>query len=409
MKIPNFLKADKLLRIEDWWTAHRHSALNYLSFLMALVALVKLGDEFARLLFEFHKTSAVDLKLFAILTHDWFACTPVYQLHSFSTYPPASHLIFWPLFGNFQVASIRIAWAILTVGLLIWLARFSVGAGRAQSQSKQIQWFLALIPLSMNSVGVAIGNGQLTLVVIALICSSLRYAREDKNARSMQLFAAFLFFVALVKPSLSVPFFWVLLFMPGSLVPSLATAGAYGLATLYSSQFQGGHVLNLLGEWIGRAAEIELGYANLHTLLQSIGMKQLFMPLQFALLLALGLWVNKNRKVDSFIVLGVVALFARFWTYHAVYDDAIVIFAILAIYRISQRKPLRLPYQFPLEWLVAVNILVMLAPARMRYFPQPLSFLFKGGHTFVWLVDLALLLYFARQDRILKSGSMESI
>ena len=98
--------------------------------------------------------------------------------------------------------------------------------------------------------------------------------------------------------------------------------------------------------------------------------------------------------------MGVVGLFSRFWTYHAVYDDAIVIFAILALYRISQQKTLQLPYRFPLKWWVGINVLIMLAPARMRYSPQPFEFLFKGGHAIVWLIDLALLFYFAQQNRI---------
>ena len=271
--------SNKLLQIEKWWNALKIRALIFLSYLMALLALLKLGDEFARLLFEVHENSAVDLKIFAIFTQDWFAGHPVYKIHPFATYPPASYVILWPLFGNFTVGVLRIVWAIISVGLLIWLAKFSIRAGRAQSKSRPIQYFLALIPLSFNSLGVTIGNGQLTLIIIALIWFSIKIATEEKDSRSGQLVAAFLFLMALVKPSLSVPILLAISICSWHFMPSLAAAAGNGLVTLFSSLFQAVDIINLLSDWIGRAVEIDLGYANIHNWLRSIEMQQLSLPL----------------------------------------------------------------------------------------------------------------------------------
>ncbi len=362
---------------------------------MLILGLLKLSDEFVRLLFNFHEQSAVDLKVFIKLAQDWFAGLPVFQLHTFSLYPPASYLIFWPLTLAPETVT-RWIWAGLNIGLLIWLAIFAIRTGRGQSTREKI--FLALIPLSMNATGVVIGNGQITLLVIVMLWLAISLSINEKASRVKQLLVVPLFFVALVKPSLAVPFFWIVLFVPDSMLFGILIGAAYVAATLFSLQFQTTGLSDVLIQWMGRATDVGGGYANIQTWLYSIQLKQMILPSQFVLLSLLGWWVYINRKRDIYMVAGVVALFSRLFAYHAVYDDVIVIFAILAIVRLSQQKNIAFPYRFSLECLVGINVLVMLMPARMQHYPQPFEFLFIWGHGIIWLLDFAILLFFVRQN-----------
>jgi hypothetical protein len=49
--------------------------------------------------------------------------------------------------------------------------------------------------------------------------------------------------------------------------------------------------------------------------------------------------------------------------------------------------------------VLAVTLVAMLAPARLRDFPQPWEFLYKGGHAAVWGASLIYLLDHARRIR----------
>jgi hypothetical protein len=357
---------------------------------MLILGLLKLSDEFVRLLFNFHEKSAVDIKIYIKLGQDWFVGLPVYQLHTFSTYPPASHLIFWPLTLAPESVT-RWMWAGLNVGLLIWLAIFAARTGRGQSRWEKI--FLALIPLSMNATGVVIGNGQITLLVIVMLWLAISLSINNGASIYRQMLVVPLFLVALVKPSLAAPFFWIVLFTPRSILMGVLIGAAYLAATMFSLQFQTISLSDSLIQWLGRATDNELGYANIQTWLYSIQLKQLILPTQFILLSLLGWWVYINRKGEFYILAGVVALFSRLWAYHAVYDDVIVIFAMLALVRLSQQKKIAPSQRMYLECLVVLNVLVMLMPARMQNYPQPFEFLFIWGHGVIWLLDLAILLW----------------
>lgn len=385
-----------------WWIRYNQKIYAVMLYTLAFFALVKLGDEFIRLLFEYHEKSAVDLKLFMALTRDWFAGIPVYQVHKFAVYPPATHTILFPIFGPFSLTTTRILWAVINAGLLVWLASYAVRAAMVSDQHRQVQWFLALTPLAMNATGVVIGNGQLTIAVMMLLVISLRLSNKPKGSAMHQLAAGSMFFLALAKPSLAIPFFWILLFSSTSLISGFTAAILYSITTLFAAQFQEANLPNLIAGWLDRAFQIDFGYANLHAWLQSIDMKHFLLPLQIVVLSLLGIWVYRYRRIPQLLLLGVAGLVSRFWTYHAVYDDLIVLFAILALFRYAQSVQEHLKHAFLLEWLAVINVLALLLPARMRYWPQPFEFLFKGGHVLIWIVDLIVLLFLARMEKNLK-------
>ena len=107
---------DDLLGLNSsaFWT---RSALSCLS----LLAVLKLGSEFYRLVWETGSLGAIDLAQRHSESLIWFSGQTLYGVIGHAVYPPASQLILGPLVGweNFQF--VRWLWALLSALSLIWL------------------------------------------------------------------------------------------------------------------------------------------------------------------------------------------------------------------------------------------------------------------------------------------------
>src|SRR5712691_8904563 len=79
-----------------WWMPRRHQLLQVVIALMAAAAVLKLGDEFRRLLWDSNSAGAADLKRL----HRWvellFTGQTLLQQRG-AVYPPATYIILWLL------------------------------------------------------------------------------------------------------------------------------------------------------------------------------------------------------------------------------------------------------------------------------------------------------------------------
>lgn len=372
--------------------------------IMAIFAALKLGDEFRRLLFDSGPIGAIDLKLFHQMVRDWFSGRPLYQLRDHALYPPASYLLLWPFHGWLAVTPARWLWAVTSVGALGWLVHLIIQESGAETRLERV--FVALMLLSMNATGVTIGNGQLIVHLLPVLLFGLLLLRQDGREWHKVLLAASLFLVALVKPSISLPFLWMALFMGAGLrTVSLVGFGYVGL-TVFAASFQRMALTVLLRGWLerGTAEAVAAGYANLHRWLASLGLEQWVLPGSLLVLVALGLWTYRHRRGDFWLLLGVTALVARLWAYHRVYDDVLILLPMVALFRIAKRGPASHGADVVAGLLLATTVLAMLLPTRFEWFPAPWSWLFKGGHTVVWIAVLAFLLYQARRETDAEGG-----
>src|SRR3972149_8017456 len=160
----------------------------------------------------------------------------------------------WPLLGWIEGLTLaRWFWAASTLGALVWLVYLVVKESGANTPLKQV--FVALIPLSMNATGCTIGNVQLTVYIIPALLAGLLLLQKGKQNWSKDILASAFMLSALVKPSITVPFFWIVLFVSGRLRPAfLITLGYIGL-TLFAVSFQEPGLLSLLRGWLFRASE----------------------------------------------------------------------------------------------------------------------------------------------------------
>ena len=147
-------------------------------------------------------------------------------------------------------------------------------------------------------------------------------------------------------------------------------------------------------------AELRAGYANVHGWLTSLGLARFNLPASLVALGALGWWVRRHRQADFWLLLGTTAIVSRLWVYHRLYDDSIVLFSMLALYRIAVGCSPGDPRRVIAASLLALTTAVMLAPARIyEFWPNPWPIAYAAAHLGVWLAMLALLLFETERRR----------
>ena len=395
-----------------WVLPWQHLALRTAIVVMGLLAAVKLADEMMRLVWRPGFAAAVDLRFRYNELHAWFAGLPVYRDVVIAAYPPATYVLLWPLLGWLTLPAARWLWAATTVLALAWMTRIVVRESGATGAWQRA--FAALMLVAMNQTGVAVGNGQLILHVLPPLVAAVLLFHRGGGSWPEDLVASVGVIFALIKITITVPFLWLVLFTPARnesgkrwpwrLRPASLVAAGYVALTLIGASFQDGSLWLQLREWMHVArtvAEVGGDYANVHGWLRGVGLERLMLPATAALFGALGLWLFANRGADLWLRLGVVALVARFWTYHRLYDDVLVILAFVATLRVALavgedagRSTRRT--RTAAAGLLGISMLVMLLPARLETAPHPWRLIFTNTHTVTWLAMLGFLAWRAR-------------
>jgi hypothetical protein len=168
----------------------------------------------------------------------------------------------------------------------------------------------------------------------------------ERSGWRTDLFAALLILFSLVKPTLSAPFFWIVLFRTGRLRPAALVILGYSALWLLSSWAREPALGNLAGQVVGEfqqsvrasaaAAAHEGSYANIHTWLAALGMKKWAFFASLGFLGALGIWCYRHRHKDLWLLIGVSAMVARLWTYHRLYDDVLLLLPLVALFRLAK-------------------------------------------------------------------------
>jgi glycosyl transferase family 87 len=387
--------------LREWWAGYGVLLMRAAIVIMAIASLVWLGYQFWRLvwgsapIWHTSPTGAVDLKLLHRLVHEWFAGRPVYRELSSAVYPPATHVLLWPMLGWLDVAPARWLWAVTTVVALTALVYIVVQESGAEGSLERA--FMALIPCSIYATGAAIGNGQLIVHLLPMMLVGLLLLHRKRGERQVHLLASALILATLVKPSISVPFLWLVLFVPRSPAPVSLVAFGYCSLTLFAVSFQDSTLTVLLRDWQSRSSSVAVtaghgNVANLHVWLGSLGLKEWIFPTSLALLLALGLWSYRYRHIDIWILMGVTAYVARLWTYHRWYDDALILVPIVTLFRIAKREPSDHGEDVIAGVLLGVTLLLMLAPGGLFLLPPPWDAVYVFGQVIVWMVTLVFLL-----------------
>lgn len=371
--------------------------------LMSTAASVWLSYELWRLVWDSRPTGAIDLIQRYKDIYFWFRGLPVYGVIETASYPPATYAILWPFLGWMSVPAARLLWALLSIAGLAWLGAVFRRESKADTLPERL--FITLIPLSMYASGASIGNGQVIVLFLPALLTSLLLMQRENYSWKIELAAVCLFLFALGKPSLTAPFFWIVVFLPGRLrTVSLIVAGYAGLS-FFASSFQDQNLLSLLQGWLSSSHEILSGPAkdfsqsNLHSWFSVLGIEQWVPPVSLIILILLGIWIRVNRAADPWLVISVAAIIARLWTYHAWYDDLLIAPSMIALFRIMKSASLMGLWK-PALWIyLHITMLFMIAPGGLYLLPSPWKEFYLAVQVVIWISLLGFLAWSVHEDK----------
>jgi hypothetical protein len=394
------------------WGRWQRSLLTAAVVTMAMLAALWLGYECWRLLWQPAQIAgrpvhpgAIDLRLRFNEVAQWFSGQRVLN----PVYPPASYVMLWPLLGWLPVQWAIRLWAVTSLVALGWLGALTVRESGVGDRLARV--FVALIPLSMYAVGATIGNGQLNIHVLSLIVAGILLLRRGPATWPRDLGGSLMVLASLVKPTVSAPFFWIVMLGLRRWRPFMLVLAGYLLLALGASAFQPGGPVQQHREWLvfgvgsafygsalapeaARNWETQLSTNPAQFVLSLMGLQQVASVLSLIILVALGLWVYRHRHADPWLLLGVSAIASRFWTYHRWYDDLVILLPMVMLVRIARAQVS--PARTPAGWLLIAAILTCLAPGGLFVLHPPWLGVYVVVQTAVWLTVLGYLLDWGR-------------
>jgi hypothetical protein len=173
-------------------------------------------------------------------------------------------------------------------------------------------------------------NGQLGLVALGTMLAAIFFLEgETAQPWRRDLVVGGLLLVALVKPSLTAPFFLIVLFRGHGLRPLLLAAAGYAALTALAMAFRSRSLLAELHTFmeVNALAAGRYSHAHIPAWLALLGRPTWTTWASFLALSALAIWMARNRHAELWPLLGVTGIAGRIATYHGGYDDIMTLLA----------------------------------------------------------------------------------
>lgn len=277
-------------------------------------------------------------------------------------YPP------WAYFtGLFLVSGLpwpvtKIFFAILnaiSLGIFFWFTyRVTKNYGRLPAIG------LAITVLAMGANSFALQNGQYSIIINALIAGMALFLSAN-----LPILAGLLYGVSLVKPSISAPFFFIL--VAKRQWTAVAAAIAYIFtASLVISVITGTNPITMFAQFIdihragGTLGGSSYGPVNLALHLGIPEMSALKMIAVFFLFVSfIVIWIFRESSLIVLLALG--SVFGYLWTNHRSYDDVMMAFLLIALGDLALKESLTSNYV--IFTIVAVTLWLPPSIASIQY------------------------------------------
>jgi hypothetical protein len=301
---------------------------------------------------------------------------PAYGPPGQGVYPPWALAIGVLFCGPEGMRPARLYFAGLNAAALA--ALFLLGHRTGIKHGRAAGWLLGLSGLAMSANCTTLGLGQYGIIVTGLLILCLWSLERERP-----VLAGWWLGLASVKPILSAPFGLTFL-MPLRPKALAAVAGVLLVASGVAWWLSGASPPEMLLQTTRSGttfAEGAYGPMNaLHSLGLPVPVAQLFVAivsLAGAVILLL-----RYKTAPPLVQFAIVSLAARFWSYHQVYDNLILIFLLVAFGELAVRQPS--PRLNTLFLLLGVSLW---APGKCcDWLP------FQLFQTTIWMVALAVLL-----------------
>jgi hypothetical protein len=301
--------------------------------LLAIVAAKRIFLQSCELLAGTSYAAAFDLHLRYVETVHWITGAPIAEAQGMD-YPPATYAVLGPLIGHLGWPAVRALWLLLSLAALAVLSGIAAGAVERRPGPRCLA---AVLPWSAYGSALTIGVGQLGLVCLATGLGGILLARRAGPRPTGAAFAGLLFALSLIKPTLTAPWFWLLAL--ASPAAACVAVLLYGAATLAACAGRPEPLSQLVTLWIDHGhLHLARGYGSVAGWANNLGFGRWIVPLGLAMLTGLGVWVLRHRHADLWILLGVSAFVARFFTYHYYVDDLLLLIPMIALLRLAMRE-----------------------------------------------------------------------
>lgn len=391
-------RSQRLSQIRRLWSRYHDVVLYTVIAPVTLLGALRFLHEWQRLLFKTDLNGARDLLLRHGEIERWFAGLPVYTGPGHAGYPPASYALLYPFFGWLGGWETRWLWGLVTLVELSVLVLVMVKQSGAQTRLERA--LIATALLTTYPIPITIGNGQLGVhALVAFLGGLFLVTRKLPVDWRSDVLAALLWLLALTKPSFIVPFFWLALILPGRLRPIVLVGLGYGALTFFAAAFQPEPLPQLFRELFTCNKEMSNHHLGAHLphWLGLLGLQELATGVSLLLFLALGGWVCRRRHVDVWLLLGAAGIVARLWSYHRMYDDMLMLPAMIALFRIVKRGAATAGVDVLAGILFGAGWLLLHAPGKMVNYPFPLNVPYHLGNPALWLATLVFFLVYSRR------------
>lgn len=336
---------------------------------------------------------AFDLVILHDMVVDWWRGAPVYAGPNgpVSNYPPASMIALAPIYG----------WTSEPLTVVVWLATFAAAlvalavlvARESCARPGVERAIAALLVVATYPVGATLGNGQVGVHIVLASVIALLLMRDRPPSWPRDVLAAALLLFALAKPTLAGPLVLVAMVLPGGVrVVALAAVGYLGL-TYAASAVRDESLASLLGQFLARgwSQAMRGGESNLHRLLADAGLPDWMPHASLAAVALLAPFLARCRQADPWLLIGVAAIVARFWTYHRWYDDLLILLPLIALSRIALDASSPRRDRSGARALGVAVVLLLLAPGGLYLLPAPWNTGYRMAQVGTWLLAAAFL------------------
>jgi hypothetical protein len=306
-------------------------------------------------------------------------------------YPPWSYfsgaLLLWPPWPQ-----VRVWFALVNFACLTWIVRFV--AEYARDQSKLDRLLIALSVTAIAAICTTIGVGNYAVIVVALLVGAYQADQAGRPVLSGLLMG-----IALLKPQLSGPFLLVALVR--GRFRALAAATIY-LVVASAAIWAISRVdpVRMFFQSAGRAGGFANTTAGLLTVVLDLGVPYRYAaPLTAITCLAIFtplLWFYRDRSL--MLLYAIAAVTSRLWTYNLNHSNLILVFLLLALWRLAmENRDVRAGLMF-----LAVGASLWV-PARLSD-----SHLIQLAENLIWLGGVIGLMIFDRGRSVSLSSSAPS-
>ncbi|MHC4263073.1 MAG: glycosyltransferase 87 family protein [Planctomycetota bacterium] len=404
--------------------------LGLLVGLLLLLGLVFGGYQSWRALEEPGPRGAIDLRNRFVETEAWFEGKKVYARYHDAMYPPASYALLAPAIVPFKFPTARIVWFCFELLCVVAIVLALIHACGARAPNERRLW--AFMVLGTYPLGASIGNGQLGAPTLAALLGMAVLLGVSDTAQRVAwgrgVLAACLLLVALAKPTLAAPFFWVLL-VRGGWRAAVACVLGYVALTFAASWPQDAGPIDLLRDWVrraeigarygasvgegaikvvteggggggggGRSSGLRITHVNAHSLLSAFGLAKHGALVTLAALAALGAWVGVFRRAHLWVLIGSAGVVARSMSYHAWYDDVVLILPLVALWRLAKGLDHTSPaLRRAARLLFGLDLALLLAPGGIYALPRVPANIVAVTHALALLATLVLFAAVARR------------